>query len=230
MQVSIVGDEGDDDAGFVGERLEAHGAELRRFWRDDLGAHRGVIEGTDLLVLLGSDRAVHDEAERQVVATEQALVRSAESRGLPILAICYGAQLVAATLGATVAPAPAPEIGWTTLASADERRCPSGPWFQFHFDRFGEIPGIALLASTPAAPQAFVHGRTFAYQFHPEVTAATAREWLVADAARIASLGMDPEAIAAETVALEPAARRACHQLVDEFLSAVAGVAPLPAR
>jgi GMP synthase-like glutamine amidotransferase len=230
VRVTVIADRGDDDMGFVGERLEAAGARFERFHREDPPDTGNVIVNADVVVLFGSDRSVHDGAERSIVAREQGLVRACHAAALPLFAICYGAQIVASALGAEVAPSPAPEIGWVTLASDEPELIEPGPWFQFHYDRFGVVPGVAELARSAAAPQAFVHGRTLAVQFHPEVTARTAAHWVRSGARRIESLGLDPDAIIAESSAREAEARIRCFVLVDRFLSEVAVRPPLPAH
>jgi GMP synthase-like glutamine amidotransferase len=227
VKVGVIADEGDDDEGFVGERLAMHGALLHKVWRDDPHAVVGAAAGVDLLLLLGSDRSVHDRVHREVVAAEQETVRRADAAGVPVLAICYGAQLAASALGAPVSRAPRPEIGWVTIEGATSALCPPGPWFQLHYDCFGEIPGVAPLAVNEVGAQGFLHRRILGVQFHPEVTGATATGWLEGQAPRLQRLGIDVAAVVEETAALEAGARLRCHELVDHFLSEVATPADL---
>ncbi len=222
MRVSVVADEHDADPGFVGEHLAALGAQLQLLPREDLRGGAASIAQSDLLVLLGSDRSVHDETARPVVTAEQQLVREAQRRGLPVLAICYGAQLVAQLLGERVAPAPVPEVGWTLIESAAPALIEAGPWFELHYDRFSAPQGLPLLAKSAAAPQAFSFGRTLAVQFHPEVTPTMVRTWLAADADRLGPLAVDLEALLAESSAREGEARVRCGRLVDCFLKEIA--------
>jgi len=230
VRVSVVADEGDSKTGFVGEHLRARGAELTMFFRDELAAGGDPLAAADLLVLLGSERAVHDPAHRAVVAREQGLVASAERRGLPLLAVCYGAQLVAGMLGGRVTPAPVAEIGWQRIESDEPSLVAPGPWFELHYDRFSAPPGVPLVARSEAAPQAFVHGRTLAVQFHPEVDAEIVSEWVHLDRAKLAALGVDVEALLAETAAVEAAASARCAELLERFLDKVATRPVLPTR
>jgi GMP synthase-like glutamine amidotransferase len=226
LRVAAIGDAGDDDAGHVGERLFELGATWRSVDRADTAAVAGAGEAADVLLLLGSDRSVYEPRQRAVVEAEFAAVADAERRGVAVFAICYGAQLVAAHLGAVVRPAKVPEVGWLVLDTDDASRCGRGPWFELHCDGFSPPPSAATIARSAAHPQAFVRGRTFACQFHPEVTAAVARRWLTEGARRWSKAGIDVEALIAETDACEARARESAHRLVDSFLDGVAGAPP----
>lgn len=224
LRVVVVADRGDDDAGFLGERFDELGGVRRPCLRDDATSLAGAEQEADVLVLLGSDRSVHDPAHAGVVAAEQALVHRARARGVPILGVCYGGQLAAAALGATVARAPVGEYGWFEV----ETTVPwlSGPWFQFHGDRWSGGDGVPSIATSPRAPQAFRQGRTLGVQFHPEVTPNTARRWLAAAEPAVIAAGGDPSTIEAELDLLAPDARIRCHRLVDAFLEEVAAADP----
>ncbi|MFN8035069.1 MAG: glutamine-hydrolyzing GMP synthase [Acidimicrobiia bacterium] len=98
--------------------------------------------------------------------------------GVPILGICYGAQLVALQLGGDVAKTGRGEYGRTALSVVDA----SGllhdlpheqvVWMS-HFDTITRAPeGFRVLASTKETPAAaFVdrHRAIYGVQFHPEV-------------------------------------------------------------
>ena len=98
--------------------------------------------------------------------------------GIPILGICYGAQLMAQQLGGEVARTGAGEYGRTRLA----RRGPSRVMLEWpdesdcwmsHGDAIASPPdGFTVTASTPQAPVAVMEDsqrRFVAVQFHPEV-------------------------------------------------------------
>jgi GMP synthase (glutamine-hydrolysing) len=98
--------------------------------------------------------------------------------GVPVLGICYGAQLMANLLGGAVEHAPAGEYGKTTVqlnqASSLFRGLPAETscWMS-HADRIGTIPpGFRITASTSACPVAAMENpdrRQYGLQFHPEV-------------------------------------------------------------
>jgi hypothetical protein len=95
---------------------------------------------------------------------------------------------------------------------------PSGPWFQYHFDRWTDGAGISSISSSPAGPQAYWYGRTLALQFHPEVTAPTIGRWCEEGRTQLAAVGADVGEIMSETALQIEGSRRRCHALVDLFL------------
>ena len=101
------------------------------------------------------------------------------SLGVPILGICYGAQLMAHLLGGQVESAQTSEYGHTQLLidgpdSALFRGTPGDTacWMS-HRDRIAALPaGFRITAHTPACPVAAMEDsvrRLYALQFHPEV-------------------------------------------------------------
>jgi GMP synthase (glutamine-hydrolysing) len=98
--------------------------------------------------------------------------------GVPLLGICYGAQLLARDLGGTVAKTGRGEYGRTDLAVASpgplfREQPPSQAVWMSHFDTITEAPsGTRVLASTPDTPAAAFgdpERRIYGVQFHPEV-------------------------------------------------------------
>jgi GMP synthase (glutamine-hydrolysing) len=98
--------------------------------------------------------------------------------GIPILGICYGAQLMAQQLGGEVARTGAGEYGRTALRRIGPSRvmsewaATSDCWMS-HGDAIARAPeGFTVSASSPEAPVAAmedVQRRLYAVQFHPEV-------------------------------------------------------------
>jgi GMP synthase-like glutamine amidotransferase len=227
MHTLVVANRGDDDPGYVGARLVEHGARLTTAHRDEPDRLPRAAAGADLLVLLGSDWSVHDPARGREVAAEAEVVRQAVRRGVPVLAICYGAQLAASAFGARVTRAARPEIGWRHVESDDPDLLPSGPWFQLHHDRWWDAGPVASMARTDDAPQAFRIDRLLAVQFHPEVTPGTAERWL-RESASTAEQGHDEQDVEQMLHQFDDAAATRAGMLVDTFMTAFAG-APLSA-
>lgn len=99
--------------------------------------------------------------------------------GLPVLGICYGAQLMAQVLGGSVSKNKVREYGSTTVHV--DRTSPlfkntSSPaaWWMSHTDHITDIPaGFRATAHTgncPVAAMENVAKSLYAIQFHPEVT------------------------------------------------------------
>jgi len=98
--------------------------------------------------------------------------------GIPVLGICYGMQLMARTLGGTVAPGDHREYGHTRIAVMAGSRLFAGLPDEFdvwmsHGDQVAAMPaGFKASARSLASPVAAMRheGRNlFALQFHPEV-------------------------------------------------------------
>jgi GMP synthase-like glutamine amidotransferase len=130
----------------------------------------------DFAVALGSEQSVVDGGRRWI-RHELAWLREADAADVPILGICFGAQALAAVLGARVFRLPAPEIAWIEVESADPERVPTGPWLAWHEDGFELPAGAERLARNAFGEQAFRRGPHLAVQFHPEATAAIAAAW-----------------------------------------------------
>lgn len=208
----------EDSPGLVGEAFGARGFDLDLVLIDE-GAPSPSLEGYDALVILGSKCAVYDlEGVSTWFDHEVALVAEAERRGVPVLGICFGAQVLCHFFGGVVSRAEESEIGWFDVAVANDVALPSGPWFEFHFDRC-ELPNDAQVwATSPLAVQAFAIGRHVGVQFHPELDEAQLKEWLCADTSSARDLGLDVEGLLAETAAETPRARERAAILVDLFL------------
>ncbi|MCD7771842.1 MAG: glutamine-hydrolyzing GMP synthase [Oscillospiraceae bacterium] len=98
--------------------------------------------------------------------------------GIPILGICYGAQLMAYLLGGEVATAPVSEYGKTETEFSSEslmfKNLPekSITWMS-HTDYIKSVPeGFVTTAHTPVCPTAAMEcaeRKLYAVQFHPEV-------------------------------------------------------------
>lgn len=185
--------------------------------------------GFDAVVLMGAPWSTYSTTVASRVLPELEQVAAADEAGVPILGICFGGQLLAAALGGSVGASEKPELGWTDVEVDDV--VPSGPWFQWHGDRWQTPPEAREVARNTSASQAFVLRRNLAVQFHPEVTSSTLAGWLSnGGAEHLASCGIDPEQLMAATRERESEAQVRAHRLVDSFLDIVAvadGPSPL---
>jgi GMP synthase-like glutamine amidotransferase len=175
----------------------------------------------DLVLVLGSDWSVYSDAVRGPVARERDLLAAAVEAATPVLAICFGAQILAAALGGEVRAADSTELGWLEVAPLGDADIEPGPWFQFHGDRFTVPPGATLLARSEVGPQAYRVGSALGVQFHPEVTPAIVRRWATSDPEPVARAGFTTDDLVARTAAEQPRARRAAQRLVDAFLASI---------
>ena len=218
VRVAVIANKGDSDDGFVGERLLDHGAELRSYPREEPGALEALEQQVDLLVLLGSDWSVYDESFKESIRAERDLVVRAQAADIPILGICFGGQQISNALGLKVSRSLVPEIGWKMIRSEDESQVSSGPWFQYHFDRWSDANGVSSVAYSPSGPQALWYGRSFALQFHPEVTLETIVRWCEEGRGSLDRIGVDFDRVIQDSRTYLPDARERCFALVDRFL------------
>ncbi len=219
MRVVVVRHHEEDSAGFIGDAFAARGAELSSHLFPKEGPLPDLA-GVAHIVMLGSTCSVYDEGEaRAWIDEELAWLRRADAAGVPVLGICFGAQVLAAALGGTVENAGRPEIGWVTVDTADPGLIPAGPWLEFHHDRCLPPAHAAVLARNDLGVQAYRLGRHLAVQFHPEVDGDQFRLWLNAGGrAEIEAAGLDPDRLLAQTIAEEPEAAARAGRLVASAL------------
>lgn len=121
------------------------------------------------IILSGSPYGVHDEGAPPLPSW---VLKS----GLPVLAICYGLQLVVHQLGGAVQPSSSREYGPSTLRIHAESPLFAGlsgelPIWMSHGDSVERLPeGFDLIGSSPSAQySAIQRGNILGIQFHPEV-------------------------------------------------------------
>jgi GMP synthase-like glutamine amidotransferase len=226
LRALVIQHEEDAPGGHVSAWLQARGAD------QDLypigGDGRWPDPGDyDLVVSLGSEESAYDDGLAWV-AREQEILREAVSREVPVLGICFGSQILARALGGRAMRSQRSEIGWVPIRSRDPGLVGEGPWFQWHHDTFTAPTGAALLAESPAGPQAYTVGRSLGVQFHPEVTLEIVEEWVSLGGVDLARHGVDPERLLAETRGREEENRSRAWRLMDAFVARVARIGPAP--
>jgi GMP synthase (glutamine-hydrolysing) len=136
-----------------------------------------VLTSASGLVVLGGPMAVYEADRHPRLLQEQALIRNALSREVPVLGICLGSQLLAAALGAKVYPGAGKELGWFDVslerdAGPDALFRGLPPRFKalhWHGDVFDLPPGARWLArSGRTEHQAFSVGKAWGLLFHLE--------------------------------------------------------------
>jgi GMP synthase (glutamine-hydrolysing) len=174
--------------GLLDSMFRSAGLRIRyvNFHRD--GESRVPVDRYHGLVVLGGPMSADATDDFAHLGFEQEAIRHGIDAQMPLLGICLGAQLMAASLGARVLRGTAPEFGWTRIVTtAAGARDPllrhiegSAPIFQWHSDTF-ELPvGAQLLASSPTcANQAIRIGENaYGLQFHLEADARLIHRWL----------------------------------------------------
>lgn len=160
-------------------------------------------------VFMGGPMNADETVRFPGLAAEREWIAAAVERGMPLLGICLGAQLLARALGAAVRPGPRPELGFAEVRVhvTDDPLlgglAPGAQVLHWHGDVFDLPAGAHHLASSAMTEnQAFRVNNAWGVLFHPEADFALVEAWL------------------------------AVPEMIDEALAAVgeAGMATLPGR
>lgn len=222
--------------GPVGERLSQLGFEIETLlvvpeekYRDpNVTVNFPEASDYDLIIPLGAPWGAWDDGcIGNWLQPELKWIKEAIENDIPVLGICFGGQLMARALGGSVARGPRPELGWHFIHSKDPELISIGPWFQFHYDRWQLPPGAKELAVSPVASQAFSYRKSLALQFHPELDREVLEGWLIWDGREeLIEDGQNPDVVLEQTIALEKISRQRAFELVDNYLSKIAGLLP----
>ncbi|MBO9697634.1 MAG: glutamine amidotransferase [Sphingopyxis sp.] len=163
--------------GIAGYRapIEAAGYELDRVDVGDAGFGAVDLVEPDLLIMMGGPMGVYEQDEHPWIACQMRRLARRIDEGRPTLGVCFGAQMMAAAMGARVYRGPAKEVGFHPLDFVDRssplRHLAGVPVLHWHGDTFDLPDDVELLASTTAyRHQAFRRGdNILALQFHGEM-------------------------------------------------------------
>lgn len=186
MRILAIQNDETDPPHLAGKWLEEQGHEvvvLHAYAGEEIPAT--VPGGINALMPLGGHMGALDDHVAPWLASERELIVDAFSQGIPIFAICLGAQLVAAALGGEVQRASTSEIGIYEIISKKI----SDPVFQFvdstitaqwHEDIVTKLPvgAVNLASSEHCQYQIYKFGsKSYAVQFHPEIDASIIHMW-----------------------------------------------------
>ena len=153
----------------------------------------------DAVIVFGGEANVDEEESHPWLIEEKAWIGELLERGVPLLGVCLGAQLIAEVAGARVERLAQPEVGWHEVTAASELlpdRFLAFEWHRYGFET--APPGAIELARNRAGCQAFTLGNALAIQFHAEVDRPTVSGWIRDYGPEV---GVDAQALAAETAA-----------------------------
>ena len=164
------------------------------------------IASCNLLIVLGGPIGVYETEAYPFLVEELAAIGARLREKKPTLGICLGAQLMAAALGAKVAPGPVKEIGYGPLTLTDKGRASPLAVLEglsvlhWHGDAFDLPTGGENLAFTAVCPhQAFaLESYALGLQFHVEVEPVELEAWLIGHAVELGKAGLDPRKIRAQ--------------------------------
>jgi GMP synthase (glutamine-hydrolysing) len=179
----------DDDTSGVGSSAVAGAGGTISVWNpSDPSEGSPSFDGVDGLVVFGSVDNVEHADEKPHIKEAAELTREAVDRHVPILGVCFGGQLLAWALDASVGKGPVRELGFepihpTSVAGDDPLffdLADGDRAFQWHMDTFDLPAGAELLATGDRVTnQAFRYGDgAWGTQFHLEVDRAEIELWL----------------------------------------------------
>lgn len=222
-----------EDLGVLGPLLSARGYGIRYHdagidWLD-----AETLVAPDLVIVLGGPIGVYETEAYPFIAGEIAAVAARLAADKPMLGTCLGAQIMAAALGARVAPGPVKEIGWAPVTLSEAGRnsvlAPLGslPVLHWHGDNCALPAGCRCLASTPHCPvQAFDRlPSQLALQFHLETEPARFEAWLVGHTVELGKAGLDPRDLRKQARAVAPEVREIEHGVLAAWLDSLAEAA-----
>jgi GMP synthase-like glutamine amidotransferase len=162
-----------------------------------------IPERTDdvsALVFMGAAVSVNDQLPW--VEGELRLIRKALDEGLPLMGVCFGAQLMSKALGGTVSRGRGMEIGWHPLERIDTE---SSGWFDPLPQRFEAFHWHADTFSLPSGAHHILRSDCFPHQgfllddchlglqFHLEMTRNMVEQWVErygSDLQRVSGCGL----------------------------------------
>jgi GMP synthase (glutamine-hydrolysing) len=216
--------------GLAGYRapIEAAGYELDRI--DVCGPEfaQANFLSPDLLILMGGPMGVYERSAYPWIDHEIERVAERLEHGLPTLGICFGAQLVAAALGAEIYAGPVKEIGFSPLTLTEAglgspvAHLADVPVLHWHGDTFDLPAGTELLASTENyAHQAFRRGNALlALQCHAEMGVDPRIDaWIEDSTDYFAATGVCPKALRSEYDVTGPRSESAGQRMIAEWLA-----------
>lgn len=217
-------------AGFR-EPVEAAGYQLERIDVADPAFASLDVREPDLLIMMGGPMSVYEHERYPWIACQKRRLMQRLELDRPTLGVCFGAQLLAAALGAEVFRGPHKEIGFGPIAIRDTedptplRHLEGRQVLHWHGDTFTLPEGTELLASSDRYEnQAFRRGRNIlALQFHAEMGLdprfdAWTQQW----PDDVAAGGTTAEQLRADHAAHGPSAVAAGRAMIGEWLSALA--------
>ncbi|MGO9115946.1 MAG: type 1 glutamine amidotransferase [Thermoguttaceae bacterium] len=179
MQIHYLQHVAFEDAANIGVWAHERGHRLTRT-RLDLDPSLPEPKDLDWLVVMGGPMNVDEHAIYPWLVREKEFIRRTIDRGIPVLGVCLGGQLISSVLGGQVTKNRQKEIGWFPVTFTSEaarlpvfaRFPPQVPAFHWHGDTFSIPPAaIRLAASDGCDNQAFQYGRrVVALQFHWDYT------------------------------------------------------------
>jgi GMP synthase (glutamine-hydrolysing) len=223
----------DAGPGVFADAVRSKGAQLDYWMPPESATAARAPAGYDAVFVFGGAMHADQDESHPWLRDEKTLLRELLARGVPMLGVCLGAQLLADAAGAPPRRARRPEIGWHDVEVTPEGErdplfrplAPSFESFQWHSYEFLLPDGATPLARSGVCLQGYRIGdAAWGIQFHAEVSRADAETWIAdyrsdEDAVRI---GLDPEGLRQRTAHAIDAWNDLGRALCERFVDAVA--------
>ena len=216
--------------GHAGDAMRDAGVEVREYWLRD-GEALPDVGDVDGVLSLGGEQSVRNIDADPMLTAEAAFLREAVERGIPVLGVCLGAQLLAHALGGTVSRLPQRIIRWTPIETLPAAigdpvvgSLPAGAVaLHWNEDGFEPPPGSVELLRRPATTgEAFRYGEcAWGVQFHPEVHDEGLDGWYRSGLAELPEAGVTEEEARAADARHLPGQRALADALFGGFARVV---------
>ncbi len=210
------------------EPIEAAGYHVDRIDVADPGFSSLDLTEPDLLIMMGGPMGVYEQDRYPWIACQIRRLALRLDAGRPTLGVCFGAQVIAAALGADVYEGPAKEVGFHPVSVHDHARAGplrhlvDVPVLHWHGDTFTLPDRVELIASSHVYDhQAFRRGANIlALQFHAEMGLDPRfNDWIAQWPGAVIEAGGDEASLRAAHDSLGPAAVSAGQAMIAEWLS-----------
>ena len=163
--------------------MRSRGVEHDIWMRAEQDRPPGDPRDYDVVMVFGGAMHADHEDRHPWLADEKAMLRELLDRGVPLLGVCLGAQLLAEAAGGSARRASAPEIGWHEVDVTAEGApdpvlgalAPKFTAFQWHSYEFTLPPGATALARSESACRLFASATQWASSSTPRSRPRTLR-------------------------------------------------------
>lgn len=227
--VAILQNEPDAPAGYLGDALDRRGIEWMAL-RLDAGEELPDPDGLLGVAALGGAMGAYEEDAYPFLVEEKRFLAVCTGRGIPVIGICLGCQLLADALGGRAYLADSAEVVYAPVEpTADGMNDPITAALagrrvvRFHRDTFDLPPHATLLATGGGFNHAFRVGSAIGIQPHPEVTPELLGRWLADGEAREVAInaGTDPDVLVETFAAAEAEGRETAAAVFDAWIDEI---------
>ncbi|MBB6125118.1 glutamine amidotransferase [Sphingobium subterraneum] len=185
----------------------------------------------DLLIMMGGPMGVYEQDEHPWISCQLRRLATRLEADRPTLGVCFGAQMIAAALGANVFAGPHKEVGFHPIQltqaghASPLHHIADVPVLHWHGDTFTLPDSVELLGSSHLYDhQAFRRGRNLlALQFHAEMGEDPRfHEWIEQWPESVIEAGGDEASLRAAHDEHGPGAVAAGQRMVTQWLEELA--------